>query len=349
MTPTPDRLWARFGGSVTIAMTLVGWSSIPLFLKHFAHLIDPWTSNGWRYGFSALLWLPVLVAGKLRRTLAPGLWRAAVVPSVLNAAAQTVFCIAHYKINPGLLTFGLRSNIVFTTIGAAMFFAAERRVIRAPGFLLGIVMVVGGTAGTMLLGRDVLEGATLAGVLLAVTSGAGFAAYSLSVRHFMHGMGAIQSFAAISLYTAVATVGLMLVLGEVGGSTAWALLDQPAAVGLITMPGGQFTMLLLSAVIGIALGHVFYYYSIARLGVAVSAGVVQLQPFLVAVASLWLFDERLTGGQWAAGGVAVAGAAVVLWAQHRARRADHEYEDLPPDHVVAAVEGEHRAPAPIRP
>src|SRR5262245_28336924 len=48
-------------GMVTLVLTLLGWASVPLFLRHFADLIDGWTSNGWRYGFSALVWLPVLI------------------------------------------------------------------------------------------------------------------------------------------------------------------------------------------------------------------------------------------------------------------------------------------------
>jgi drug/metabolite transporter (DMT)-like permease len=72
---------------------------------------------------------------------------------------------------------------------------------------------------------------------------------------------------------------------------------------------------LISAVIGIAIGHVFYYFSIARLGVAVTAGVLQLQPFLVAIASLILFNEVLTGWQWLGGTVAVCGAMLMLGVQ----------------------------------
>jgi drug/metabolite transporter (DMT)-like permease len=331
-------MWGRFGGGVTIVATLVGWSSVPLFLKHFSHLIDPWTSNGWRYGFSALLWLPVLLWGAVSKTLPPRLWAAALIPAALNAGSQSIFCYAHYKINPGLLTFGLRSNIVFTTLGAALFFAAERRVIRKPGFLLGLMMVVGGTAGTMLLGTDVLEGATLVGVVMAISSGVGFAAYSLSVRHFMHGVNSLQAFAAISLYTSVVTTALMVVLGEHHGVAAWPLIHQSAAIGDWQIPGGQMTMLLLSAVIGIALGHVFYYYAIARLGVAVSSGVIQLQPFLVALSSLWLFGEQLSIPQWVSGGVAVSGAGVILWAQQRAK------VDAPVDQVAAAAEAEGNPP-----
>lgn len=312
------------GGVVTIVMTLLGWSSIPLFLRHFADDVDPWTSNGWRYGFSALLWLPVLIAGAARGTLPRGLWAAALVPSAVNVVSQTMFCWAHYRIDPGLLSFGLRANIVFSTIGAALFFAAERRVIRTPGYLLGLAMVVGGTTGTILLG-PALKGATLAGVVLAIASGAGFAGYALAVRRWMHGVNAIQSFAAISLLSSIPMIALMLAWGlpsagghgAFHGAVALDLLGRPVSIAGATLGIDQFALLLISAVIGIALGHVFYYHSINTLGLAVSAGVVQLQPFFVSIGSLWLFGERLSPAQWACGTVAVAGAAVILRAQQR--------------------------------
>lgn len=327
MPPAPTRFDGRSWAVVTIVMTLLGWSSVPLFLRHFADSIDFWTSNGWRYGFSALLWAPVLIVGLSRRTLPLGLWRKAMVPSVFNAVSQTLFCWMFYKIDPGLATFGLRSNIVFATIGAAVFFAAERRVIRAPWYIAGLLMVVLGTLGMVLLGQGVPRSTTLQGILLAVGSGAGFAGYALAVRHWMHGVNPIQSFAAIALLSAIPMVAAMLVLGEpsaagrggFGGGAALDLIGRPVVLGEGggTLGIDQFTMLLISAVIGIALGHVFYYYSISRLGLAVSAAVVQLQPFFVSLGSLWLFGETLTGWQWACGGVAVGGAVAILWAQQR--------------------------------
>ena len=66
--PTTPGL-SRLEGSFAVLMTLVGWSSVPLFLRYFADEIDVWTSNGWRYGFSAILWAPVLILGARRRTL----------------------------------------------------------------------------------------------------------------------------------------------------------------------------------------------------------------------------------------------------------------------------------------
>jgi drug/metabolite transporter (DMT)-like permease len=301
-------------GILTIVMTLVGWSSVPLFIKHFSGLIDVWTSNGWRYGFSALLWAPVIIIGLALGRLPRNIWKAALVPSLFNATGQVAFAWAHYKIDPGLLTFGLRTQIVFVTVGAALLFASERRIIRTRGFLLGLFMVACGTAGTIAMGQGLGEQATALGIGLAISSGLLFACYALSVRHYMQGMNSIVAFAAISQYTAAAMVILMLVFGARAGA------------GALDLSGQQLGLLLISAIVGIALGHVFYYMSINRLGVAVSSGVIQLQPFLVTAGSFFLFGERLTPWQWLSGLVAITGAATILTVQHRLKQVREEPE-----------------------
>jgi len=293
-----------------IVMTLAGWSSVPLFLRHFAESIDAWTSNGWRYGFAALMWLPVALVARARGRSPAGLWRRALVPSAINAAGQVCFTWAHYKIDPGLLTFGLRVQVIFVAVGAFLLFPAERRIVRTRGFLAGFVMVLAGTTGAAFFGENPFAPERLAGLGLALGAGALFAAYGLSVRRFMHGVNPVLAFAAISQYTAAVMLGLMVVAGDRAGA------------GALDLTAPQFALLLLSAVIGIALGHVFYYTSIARLGVAVTAGVLQLQPFAVALASAPLFAERLSVAQWIGGCVAVAGALLMLDAQRRVSRLD---------------------------
>ncbi len=295
-------------GTLTIVLTLLSWSSVPLFLRHFVDLIDPWTSNGWRYGFSALLWAPVLVIGLLSGRLRPGLWRAAIVPSIVNAVGQVTFVCAHYQIEPGLLSFGLRSQIIFAAVGAYLLFPAERRVIRSWSYVLGVIVVLVGTSGALLMGKERPDAAATLGILLAIVSGLLFALYALAVRKYMRGTNSVVAFAVISQYTAAAMVVLMLLFGRRSGVEA------------IELERSEFLLLLLSAIIGIALGHVLYYMSIARLGVAVSAGVLQLHPFVVAVASLFLFGEVLTAAQWISGSVAIGGAVLMLSVQGRVSR-----------------------------
>jgi drug/metabolite transporter (DMT)-like permease len=306
---------------------------VPLFLRHFAEAIDPWTSNGWRYGFSALLWLPVIVMAMTSERMPRGVWKAAIVPSIVNAAGQVCFTYAHYVIDPALLTFGLRSQLVFVAIGAWMLFPQERAVIRTPGYLIGAGLLIVGMIGVLLLdhsGENVADvgvrgssRAHVLGVLLAVGSGLLFAAYGLSVRKYMHGVNPVLAFATICQYTAAAMVGLMFALGEKAGAT------------VVTLGADQIVWLLVSAVVGIAIGHVFYYISIARLGVAVTAGVLQLQPFLVAIGSMSLFGERLTPWQWVGGSVAVGGALLMLCVQYQMSRGVHAIEE-----PMAIAEGE---------
>ncbi len=291
---------------MTLVMTLAGWVSSPLFIKHFAHSIDAWSSNGWRYGFSALLWLPVLAYALFTRKVGPRLLKAAIVPSLFNAAGQSLFASAHYLIDPGLLTFGLRLQLVFVTLAAAILFVPERRLIRTKPFLLGLVLVFSGTLSTIVLDAQFGQRATTVGITLAIGSGVLFAGYALSVRYFMTKESPILSFAAISLYTAVLLLVGMVVFGADHGARVWSL------------PASELGLLALSSVIGIALGHVFYYVSIQRLGIAVTAGVIQLQPVLVAILSATLLGgQALAGLQWVTGAVAIVGAMTILWAQHR--------------------------------
>ena len=299
---TPSATWS---GIVTVVMTLLGWSSVPLFLRYLADAnLDGWTSNGWRYGFSALLWAPLVLVLVARRRMPAGIWRAALIPGVINASGQVCFTFAHYHIDPGLVTFGLRTQLVFVAIGAYALFPLERAVIRTPGYLTGLVLVAVGTAATIGMG-DAASGAINAtGVVLAVLAGLGFASYGMSVRRCMSGFHPVVAFSVICQYTAIPMIGLMLIFGDRAGLSAFDL--GPAGIG----------WLLLSAVIGIALGHVFYYLAIERLGVAVSSGVVQLQPFLTTLGSMRLFGEVLVAAQWFGGVAALLGAILMLATQH---------------------------------
>lgn len=290
-------------GVAAIVFTVVGWSSIPLFLKHLSSHMDFWTANGWRYGFSAMMWAPVLVVGVLRKSLPQGLWRKALLPGIFSIVAQLLFGWAPYLISPGLMTFALRVHIIFVAVGAAMMFANERRTIRSPWFVLGLLMVLGGTAGATYFNPQGLGTGTLLGVVVSMGAGLFYACYALSVRKYMQGIGPFVAFAAVSMITAIGLVGCMVAFGEESGMV------------FIKLPPGIIAVTLLSSIIGIGLGHTFYFYSISRIGVAAASGVTQLQPFFVSLASIPLFGEHLTPAQWAFGFTAVAGAVVILLAQ----------------------------------
>jgi drug/metabolite transporter (DMT)-like permease len=81
------------------------------------------------------------------------------------------------------------------------------------------------------------------------------------------------------------------------------------------MPFGGWNAVVISGVTGIALGHVFYYISIRRLG-ATTPSLVQLtQPFIVVVISYFVFSERLSVPQLFFGIILVAGSALAILAK----------------------------------
>ena len=294
-------------GSAQITATLLCWSAVPLFLKYFTDYMDGWTANGWRYAISAVFWLPILVYFAQRRRLPGHIWTAALVPTIFNSAGQCCFAWSVYYIEPGLLTFVLRFQLIFVAFAAWVLFPAERRVMRSRAFWVGVTITFVGSVGTCLLGTQWPSGATLWGVLLAVLSGVGFAGYSLSVRHYMHNVPPVQAFSVISLYTAFVLTVVM------------ALCAEEAGLVPLRLSPTLWVYLVASAILGIALAHALYYAGIARLGVAVAAGVIALQPFFTGIGSYVLFHERLTPAQWTSGSLAVVGAVVMLHAQQRSR------------------------------
>lgn len=298
---------AATSGGTFILLTLLGWASVPLFLKYFAVLrIDAWTVNGWRYAFAALTLAPFLLVATQSGQTPRRIWAMAIVPSLMNCAGQVCFALGHYKIDPGLMAFLLRFQIIFVALSAYLLFPGERRVIGSPLFWGGVLIVLAGSAATVFLGPTMPRGAAAVGVGLGLMSGVLFGCYAVAVRYFMQGISSVLSFAVISQYTAVAMIALMIWLGRARG-----------LMPLLHMTGVEFVLLFISALVGIALGHVFYYASIARLGVAVAAGVTLLAPFVTAIASIVLYRERLTAGQWMGGVVSMVGAVMILVAQRR--------------------------------
>lgn len=297
-------------GIPLILSTLLAWASVPLFLKYFVSSLDGWEANGWRYGLSALFWLPLLAFAWHRGRLPKPIFIAAIVPAIFNLLGQSCFAWCPYFMDPGFFTFVFRVQIVFVTLGAWLLFPTERATLRSPRFWLGAGLVVLGSTGLILfksavpsvVGAPVPPAMPWFAIPLAITSGALFAGYGLAVRKTMQAYHPVYAFGVICQYTAVGTIILMFVLGR----------DQGA--GVLGFSAFNWFMLIASSMIGIAISHVLYYAALARLGVSVSMGIIQLQPVLTGVASMFLFDEQLNARQWGSGLVGVVGAVLILTA-----------------------------------
>lgn len=287
-------------GITCLLLTLACWSTVPLFLRDLASEVDHWSNNGWRYGVSALIWLPALVLAWRRGRLPMRIWRDALVPSLFNIAGQAAFTAAFHEMNPGLVTFGLRTQLIWVAIGAYLFVPSERSIILSPRYLIGAAILLGGLFPVLLGGDASLGGFNPWGTTLSIFCAFCYGMYGLGVRRCMGSYHPITAFAAICQITAIGLIGLMLLFGDAGGS------------GVPDLPGTALLQLFISAIIGIALGHILYYISIARIGIVITSGVLQLQPFFVGIASTFIYGERFAWWQWTSGSIAVIGAFLML-------------------------------------
>lgn len=292
-------------GIFYVVATLLCWSSVLLFLRHLHVYIDAWTANGWRYGMCAIVLFPTLFTARARERVPRDTWARAIPPASINSIAQVCFGFSIYYIEPGLAGFLLRFALISSTFGAFLLFADERLLLRSRVFWGGMLLVVGGSIGTIGFDDQPIAGMTATGVFLGAASGALFGLYGVSVRFWMRGVPSMQSFAAISTYTALAMVGLMVARGEAHG------------LKVLELGPREVVYLVLSAFLGIAIGHIAYYASISRLGVAIAGAIVQLAPFIGGAASVVIFHEILTAGQWISGVIMLAGGGLLLRAEQR--------------------------------
>jgi len=286
-----------------LATATLAWCSVPVFIKHFTRYFDHYTQNAYRYGVAALLWTPVLW-WLWRRGLAPRrLWRQALVPVVCNIIGQTFWALALYYLNPGFMSLCMRISLVWAIIFAMLVFRDERPLLRSVRFWLGVVVGLVGAAGVIGFSDDFSWQARdlMTGLLVVLGCSIFWAGYMVGVRWKMGHVSSLVAFPIIAVSTAIGLVGLMLVFGE------------PAAIA--TAPPSVVFWLVLSAIVGIGISHVFYYAAMRRLGAAICAGTLEVVPFLTLGLSWLVFGETLNGQQWLSGAILLAGTGVLIWAQ----------------------------------
>ena len=153
-------------------------------------------------------------------------------------------------------------------------------------------------------GQEV-AGASVRGLLVLLGFAISWGLYVVFVRRNLSAYPAHLAYGLVSLLTGGALLVLMFAVGE------WRAL---AALNLT-----QWLWLILSALLGLTLGHVFYYRAIRIMGPIAAESGMLLIPFQTAVFAALLLGERMTAGQWVAGLFLVLGCAVILRARFKVR------------------------------
>jgi drug/metabolite transporter (DMT)-like permease len=283
------------------------FSSVPVFLRHLTGYLDAWTVNAVRYGTSAVFWLPfVLVLSRRSRRPAPNparrsVWLAALVPVAPNLIGQVGWATCPYYLDAPTIGFLIRTSFLFTAVLGFLFIPAERPLGRRPLFLLGAALCMG---GVFLMYVERLpagsfgEAKAWIGLGIALGTALCWGGYAIGVRTFLHGYRLRLAFGVVSLYTAAGLVALVLMVGRY---------EQ-----LARLPGREWALLIGSAFLGIAFGHVLYYRGIHGIGPVVASGTMMAGAFWTYLLAVLFLGETMTRVQLLGGvGVVLGGLALV--------------------------------------
>ena len=281
--------------------------AVPLLLRYLTVHVDVWWQNALRFSVAVLFWLPFLIGRARRGQVDRRVWTLALIPLAGNLGQQILYAATVYYIQPALMSLLLKSSVVWIMVFSMALFPDERALARSPRLWLGLLLCAGGILGVTLFKEGLSTRGTLIGVAMALVSALCWGVYSVTARLAFRDIDSRLAFSVLSLYTTVVLLVLAFVFGD---ASAIARLSAPALGAIVG-----------SAILGIALGHVFYYTAVKRIGGTISSLVGLAGPFLVLAVSYLAFGETLNARQWVSGLVLVVGAAVALLSQkHLGRR-----------------------------
>ncbi|MFQ6036779.1 MAG: DMT family transporter [Sedimentisphaerales bacterium] len=298
----------RFDIAATFACiaVLACWTVGPISIKYLSSYIDSWTQNLLRYSVGCLFWLPFLLFTTKRKQIDAKLWRKALLPAAANVTMQSLWAAGFYYVGPAFMALLAKSSVIWIAGFSLIFFADERGLVRSKRFWLGLAFSVIGVVGVIYYKQDFAASGTIIGIAIALACAFMWAVYTLSVRMAFRDTDSRSGFSVISIYT----VAGLFVLGLIFGGLSQC----------VTMGTKRWAVVVISAVIAIALGHVLYYAAMRRIGATIPSLVILAQPFSVLAISNVIFGELLNSLQLLSGVVLLAGSALAIWAQQHLRR-----------------------------
>jgi len=288
--------------NLPVTAAICCWVAAVMFIKYFSMLMDVHTQNFFRYlGASVFLSLVVRVAypgcfGRFRRR-----WRAFLMLGAMMTSFQLCWVHALYRVDPAFISLLSKVSTPLITLSAFLFYHEERVVVRSPRFLLGFIMglagMVGVVAGISNFQAGLLQSQKV-GIVLIAAGAVLWSIYVNLVKHIIRDENPLLAFTFTCISATAILFPIMLIWGQPS-----VLLEGPLRV---------MALVVVSGIIGLAGANSCYFLSIKRIGLAASANLVLINPFLAALVSYLIFGERLTAVQWVFGVVLVAGCALVI-------------------------------------
>ncbi len=306
--------YSRTVGLFCIFGVLICWTMAPIFIKLLTESTDSFTQNFFRYGVSALFWLPYLIVCTVRGKVPRKMWLLAMIPSVFNVCMQSCWSKTMYYLNPGMASLMQRSVIIWVIIMTVIFYPEERSFVKRPSLWVGILLVITGVFGVVYYQPGFGDKVDHRGVIFVLGNAFFWSCYTIAIKKYMQELNAIIGFSLMSLYTSIGLGVLAFSFGE--------------PMKCVEFSGKVWFYLIFSGLLAIALAHVLYVAAIQRIGTTLPVIIMSLMPFLVASASFIVFHENLNGWQCVSGCIIIAGSmiAIVVQGRHQKQLAEKKGE-----------------------
>jgi drug/metabolite transporter (DMT)-like permease len=218
---------------------------------------------------------------------------------------QSLWAAGFYYLDPGFMVLLSQTSVIWVAGFSILFFHQERGLIKSWYFRIGLLLSAVGVVGVTFFKDDFFTQKTITGILIVFASSFCWAIYILSAKIAFKEAGACRGFSVVTIYTVIGLAVLASVFGDLGNC--------------LTIESRAWFYIVISAVLAIAISHVFYYAAIRRIGAAIPAVVLLLLPFTVLAISSVVFQEKLNVLQWVFGAVLLIGAGLSICAQNRLR------------------------------
>jgi drug/metabolite transporter (DMT)-like permease len=231
-----------------------------------------------------------------------------VLPALPNVLMQSTWAAAFYYIDPAFLVLLSNTSILWIAAFSLIFFAEERPLIKSRRFWSAMILSMAGLVGVVYFKEDFSTRGRVMGIILALTGGFAWGVYTICAKVAFRDIDVREGFAVMSLYTTIVLWIFTMVFGR--------------PVGALEIGYQPWLAVIISAIMGISLAHVLYYWAIKRIGATIPMLVVLAQPFLVFLVSRVIFGESLNILQLICGLVLLSGAAIAVWAQEHLKTSD---------------------------
>lgn len=259
---------------------MIVWGFNLASVKYLLDFVDPVTLTAFRILLAGVTVLILLASLGMLRLPKRSDWKYILLGALLNVVAH------HYFLSKGLsVTSGTNAGLILGTgpMLTAVLVSLIMRNVPSRLQWLGVFIGFGGVATTVMVGGDAATGLSRGDIMVFISILAQVFSYIVIAK------------AARSLDPRLLT-GYMLVTGAIV-LLVIALIEEPGEIAAFaSVPTSFWVAFFFSAMIGTAVGHMLYNYSIGQAGPTKAAIFMNLNTLFSLIAASLILGETITSG-----------------------------------------------------